>query len=48
MRGMKRTDLGRNLTTKRTRKRELLAQVNPIVPWSALEELVVAYARMQE
>ena len=30
---MKQADLGLNLTTKRTRKREFLAQMEHVVPW---------------
>ena len=41
---MKQTDLGLNLTTKRTRKREFLAQMERVVPWPALVELVAPYA----
>jgi IS5 family transposase len=41
---MKQTDLGLNLTTKRTRKREFLAQMEHVVPWAALVELVTPYA----
>ena len=41
---MKQADLGLNLTTKRTRKRELLAQMERVVPWAALVELVAPYA----
>jgi IS5 family transposase len=41
---MKQTDLGLNLTTKRTRKREFLAQMERVVPWTALVELVSPYA----
>jgi transposase, IS5 family len=41
---MKQTDLGLSLTTKRTRKREFLAQMERVVPWSALVELVAPYA----
>ena len=41
---MKQTDLGLNLTTKRTRKREFLAQMERVVPWQALVELVAPYA----
>jgi len=44
MRAMKQTDLGLNLTTKRTRKREFLAQMERVVPWAALVELVSPYA----
>jgi len=42
--GMKQADLGLNLTTKRTRKREFLAQMERVVPWAALVELVAPYA----
>jgi IS5 family transposase len=41
---MKQTDLGLNLTTKRTRKREFLAQMERVVPWAALVELVMPHA----
>ena len=41
---MKQTDLGLNLTTKRTRKGEFLAQMERVVPWPALVELVTPYA----
>ncbi len=41
---MKQTDLGLNLTTKRTRKREFLAQMGRVVPWSALVERVAPHA----
>ncbi len=41
---MTQTDLGLNLTTKRTRKREFLAQMERVVPWGALVELVSPYA----
>ncbi|WHZ11508.1 MAG: Mobile element protein [Burkholderiaceae bacterium] len=41
---MKQADLGLNLTTKRTRKREFLAQMERVVPWAALVELVGPYA----
>lgn len=40
---MKQTDLGLNLTTKHTRKREFLAQMERVVPWAALVELVMPY-----
>ena len=33
---MKQADLGLNLSTKRTRKREFLDEMNRVVPWSAL------------
>ncbi|HMN20920.1 MAG TPA: IS5 family transposase [Ottowia sp.] len=41
---MKQVDLGLNLTTKRTRKREFLAQMERVVPWAALVALVEPYA----
>ena len=37
---MKQADLGLNLTTKRTRKREFLDEMNRVVPWAALVELI--------
>ena len=37
---MQQSDLGLNLTTKRTRKREFLAEMNRVVPWAALVELI--------
>ena len=44
MGAMKQTDLGLNLTTKRTRKREFLGQMERVVPWAALVELVSPFA----
>lgn len=41
---MKQADLGLNLTIKRTRKREFLDEMNRVVPWAALVELVAAHA----
>ena len=41
---MKQADLGLNLTTKRTRKREFLEQMERVVPWAALTELIAPYA----
>ena len=41
---MKQTDLGLSLSTKRTRKREFLAQMERVVPWAALVGLVAPYA----
>lgn len=41
---MKQTDLGLNLTTKRTPKREFLAQMERVVPWATLVELVAPVA----
>jgi IS5 family transposase len=42
---MQQTDLGLNLSTKRTRKREFLAQIDRVVPWDDLVALVSAYTR---
>ncbi|WP_024906001.1 IS5 family transposase, partial [Robbsia andropogonis] len=41
---MKQTDLGLDLTTKRTRKREFLDEMNRVVPWAALVALVSPFA----
>jgi IS5 family transposase len=41
---MKQSDLALNLTTKRTRKRVFLAQMERVVPWTSLVELVAPYA----
>ena len=41
---MKQADLGLNLSTKRTRKREFLDEMNHVVPWPSLVELVTPYA----
>lgn len=41
---MKQTDLGLNLTTKRTRKREFLDEMNLGVPWADLVALVAPFA----
>src|SRR5690349_17412581 len=41
---MKQADLGLNLTTKRTRKREFLGQMERVVPWAALVGLVAPHA----
>ena len=41
---MKQADLGLNLSTKRTRKREFLDEMNRVVPWAALVELISPYA----
>ena len=40
---MKQTDLGLNLTTKRTRKGEFLARMEPVVPWAELVDLIAPY-----
>lgn len=41
---MKQTDLELNLTRNRTGKREFLAQMERVVPWGALVELVAPHA----
>ena len=41
---MKQADLGLNLTTKRTRKREFLGEMERVVPWEALFALITPYA----
>ena len=41
---MKQADLGLNMTTKRTRKREFLAEMERVVPWVALVVLIAPYA----
>jgi IS5 family transposase len=41
---MKQTDLGLNLTIKRTRKREFLDEMNRVVPWADLVALVAPFA----
>ena len=38
--GMKQLGLGLNLSTKRTRKREFLDEMNQVVPWAALVALI--------
>ena len=40
---MKQTDLGLTLTTKRTRKGEFLAQMERVVPWADLVDLIAPY-----
>lgn len=40
---MKQTSLDLNLSTRRTRKQEFLAQMQRVVPWGALVELIAAY-----
>lgn len=40
---MKQANLGLNLTTKRTRKREFLAQMERVVPWAALLALIAPH-----
>jgi transposase, IS5 family len=41
---MKQADLGLNLTSKRTRKREFLDEMNRVVPWADLVALVAPFA----
>ena len=41
---MKQVDLGLNLGTKKTRRREFLDEMNQVVPWGALVELVAPHA----
>jgi IS5 family transposase len=40
---MKPADLGLNLTTKRTRKRQFLAEMERVVPWAVLVDLITPY-----
>ena len=44
LKGMKQADLGLNLTTKRTRKREFLDEMERVVPWAALVALIMPFA----
>ena len=41
---MHQSDLGLNLSTKKTRKREFLEQMQQVVPWKDLVQLVAPYA----
>jgi IS5 family transposase len=41
---MKQTNLGLDLSTKKTRKREFLGEMGQVVPWAALVELSSPYA----
>jgi IS5 family transposase len=41
---MQQSELGLNLSTKRTRKREFLAQMERVVPWAQLEALIAPHA----
>ena len=41
---MQQTDLGLNLSTKKTRKREFLEQMQQVVPWRDLVTLIAPYA----
>ena len=40
---MKQAALDLNFSLKKTRKREFLAQMNQVVPWAALVELITPY-----
>ncbi len=42
---MVQADLELNLTTKRTRKREFLAEMGGVAPWTTLVKLVVPHTR---
>jgi IS5 family transposase len=44
MPNMKQTSLGLGNSTKRTRKREFLSEMERVVPWTALVDLVAPYA----
>ncbi len=44
MANMQQAELGLNLSTKRTRRREFLAQMERVVPWAALEALIAPHA----
>ena len=41
---MKQLGLGLNLSTKKTRKREFLEEMDRVVPWDALVQLVRPHA----
>ena len=40
---MKQISLGLNLSTKKTRKREFLEEIDKVVPWNALVQIVVPH-----
>jgi IS5 family transposase len=40
---MKQATLNLNLSAKKTRKREFLEQMDKVVPWAALVELIAPY-----
>jgi len=40
---MKQSSLDLNLSTKKTRKQELLAQMDRVVPWAALIDVIAPY-----
>lgn len=41
---MKQADLGLNLAPKRTRKRQFLGEMDRVVPWADLVELLAPFA----
>lgn len=43
---MKQVSLGLNLSSKRTRKREFLEEMNHVVPWAAFVELIRRITRL--
>lgn len=43
MHSIKQTALNLNLSVKKTRKREFLEQMEQVVPWAALVELIAPY-----
>jgi IS5 family transposase len=44
LKAMQQVNLGLNLTTKRTRKREFLDEMERVVPWAALVALITPFA----
>ena len=40
---MKQSSLDLNLSTKKTRKQELLVQMDRVVPWAALTDVIAPY-----
>jgi transposase, IS5 family len=42
---MKQTSLGLNLSTKKTRKREFLDEMERVVPWKVLVEIIERIGR---
>ena len=45
---MKQSSLDLNLSTKKTRKQQLLAQMERVVPWAALVELMLRIHCIQQ
>ena len=43
MQAMKQASLGLNLSTKKTRKREFLEEMERVVPWKVLVEIIWLY-----